>query len=89
MPIEPKIYDRIFQMDKDGQAILEELARLFYDRPSYTQGDTHETAYKEGQRSVVAFLIRKCGLVNEEANENKASFDAQRVVGDRNQGGRE
>lgn len=58
-------YARIFQEDKDGQAILNELATLFYDRQSYVKGDSHETAFKEGQRSVVAFLIRKCGMALE------------------------
>ncbi len=55
-------YHRIFQQDKDGQTIFNELAALYYDRPSHVKGDPYETAYKEGQRSVVAFLIRKCGL---------------------------
>lgn len=65
MPVEPSIYNRIFQRDTDGQAILDELSALFYDRPSYTKGDTHETAFKEGQKSVVALIIRKCGLSQE------------------------
>lgn len=60
-----KIYYRIFQEDKDGQGIITELAARFYDRPSYVKGDPYETAFKEGQRSVVAFLIRKCGLALE------------------------
>lgn len=64
-PVEAKIYVRLFQQDRDGQAVLDELARLYYDRASYTRGDTHETAFKEGQRSVVAYLIRKCGIVEE------------------------
>ena len=73
-PVDPSIYNRIFQQDKDGQAILDELSGLFYDRLSYTKGDTHETAFKEGQKSVVAFLIRKCGL-SQEADENQESTD--------------
>jgi len=75
MPVDPSIYNRIFQRDKDGEAILAELSALFYDRPSYTKGDTHETAFKEGQKSVVAFLIRKCGLAQEE-DENPQGIDA-------------
>lgn len=61
-----KIYNRIFQQDKDGQSILDELAAMFYDRPSYVRGDPYETAYKEGQRAVVLFLIRKCEVVNDD-----------------------
>lgn len=74
MPVEPNIYNRIFQRDTDGQAVLNELSALFYDRPSYTKGDTHETAFKEGQKSVVALLIRKCGL-SQEADETSQSPD--------------
>ena len=74
MPVDPSIYSRIFQQDKDGQAILDELAALFYDRPSYTKGDPYETAFKEGQRSVIALIIRKCGL-SQEADENPESTD--------------
>ncbi len=72
-PIGSKIYSRIFQQDHDGQAVLDELARLYYDRASYSQGDTHETAFKEGQRSVVAYLIRKCGLVEEEDEDQEGT----------------
>lgn len=61
-----KMYYRIFQQDKDGQAILDELAALFYDRQSYVKGDSYETAFKEGQRSIVAFIINKCGQINKE-----------------------
>lgn len=67
----PKMYYRIFQEDRDGQAIFDEMAGLFYDRPSYVKGDPHETAYREGQRSVVMFLIRKCGLANETSQQEE------------------
>lgn len=75
MAVDSKIYNRIFQQDKDGQAILDELSALFYDRPSYVKGDSHEMAYKEGQRSVVALIIRKCGLATEEDKSDKESSD--------------
>jgi len=69
--LDPKIYERIFQKDKDGLAVLDELSRLFYDRPSYVKGDSHETAFKEGQRAVVAFLITKCGLAQQADEADK------------------
>lgn len=75
-PVDPKIYNRIFQQDRDGQAVLDELSRLYYDRPSYTKGDTHETAFKEGQRSVVSFLIHKCGLIQEDKDADNEEIDA-------------
>ena len=70
-----KTYYRIFQQDKDGQMILDELAALFYDRQSYIKGDPHETSFREGQRSTIAFIIRKCGLIdeNQEGNINDES----------------
>lgn len=61
--VDGQIYNRIFQKDKDGQNVLTELCRLFYDRPSYVKGDTHETAHREGQRSVVAFLMHKSAIL--------------------------
>lgn len=70
MRVENEIYNRLFQRDKDGQNVLAELCRLFYDRPSYVKGDTHETAHREGQRSVVAFLMHKCAVLEvEDGNE--------------------
>lgn len=60
--IDPIIYNRIFQRDQDGLNILEELTVLYYDRQSHTRGDTHETAFKEGQRSVVRFILNKSGI---------------------------
>lgn len=64
--VDNKIYNRIFQQDKDGQAILDELSRLFYDRSSYVKGDPYDTAFREGQRAVVSYLIHRCGLIDEE-----------------------
>lgn len=61
--LDPLIYNRLFQRDQDGVNILEELMTLFYDRQSYTRGDTHETAFKEGARSVVKYIMAKSGTV--------------------------
>lgn len=65
MAVDNKLFNRIFQGNSDGQAILDELSRLFYDRNSYTKGDPYETTFKEGQRSVIGFIIQKCA-VNED-----------------------
>ena len=61
-------YNRIFQKDNDGKAVLEELCRQFYDRPSYVKGDAYDTAFKEGQRSVVAFILHKSAVLVEDAD---------------------
>lgn len=58
--VENRVFNRIFGRDKDGKAILKELNRVFYNRPSYEPGDDAlKAAYKEGQRSVVALLNLK------------------------------
>ncbi|MHC1696888.1 MAG: hypothetical protein AB9919_02240 [Geobacteraceae bacterium] len=49
--IPDECYRRVFQEDGDGSGIFDELATLFYDRPSYAPGDPPGTAeFKEGQR---------------------------------------
>ena len=58
--LDPRIYLRIFQQNGDGLNILGDLSMKFYDRPSYAPGDPHATAFNEGQRSVIAFIIQKC-----------------------------
>lgn len=58
--IDRSVYNRIFARDKDGKAVLDNLNRVFYDRPTYTQGESErDMAFKEGQRSVVAYLNSK------------------------------
>lgn len=58
-PLSPRIYAVQFQVNKDGYQIFEEMCRVFYDQQSHTSGDPYETAFKEGQRSVMAFIINK------------------------------
>ena len=50
----------------DGSDALKQLKKLFYDRPSYVKGDPYHTAFKEGQRDVVGYII-ECIEVLEEA----------------------
>ena len=47
-------------------AILDELNRVFYNKPSYSQDkDALNMAFREGQRSVVALLNRKTNKEDE------------------------
>jgi len=39
-----------------GEKALALLNRLFYNTISYTPGNSHETAFKEGHRDVVQFI---------------------------------
>lgn len=61
-PVDPRIFNRIFARDKDGKAILDELNRVFYNRPSYFasgDGNALDMAFREGQRAVVAHINAK------------------------------
>lgn len=42
-----------------GRRVLKELKSQFGDRMSYTRGDSHETAFMEGQRSVYLRILHK------------------------------
>jgi len=59
-PIPEVVYNRIFGRDRDGAAILAELNRIYYNRPSYRAGESErDMAFREGQRAVVAHLNLK------------------------------
>ena len=64
------VYNNVLVKSKDGEEVLAELCKLFYDRPSYEKGDAMHTAYREGQRSVIAFLLRKAAITNTEEETN-------------------
>lgn len=53
------VYNRLFQQDADGAAVLDELAGKFYDRQSYVQGDPHQTSFNEGARSVILYIMQR------------------------------
>lgn len=69
IPLPEVLYTNTFVKSKDGEEILQELTRLFYDRPSYVKGDPHDTAYREGQRSVIAFILRKTAYIQTEETD--------------------
>lgn len=55
------VYNRMFQQDSDGAAILEELAALFHDQPGYVPGESRpeDAVFAEGQRSVVRYIMTR------------------------------
>jgi hypothetical protein len=67
--LKPQTYQSVFSVHPAGQKVLEELSARFYDIASYTKNDSHETAFKEGQRSVLRFIIGKLGQI--EAGEQE------------------
>ncbi len=48
---------RVFEQSVDGQIVLQDLCDSYYDRTSFVPGDSHATAYAEGQRSVVLAIF--------------------------------
>ena len=51
-------YFDLFQNNLDGQAVLQTISALFYDRPSFDK-DPYQTAFNEGQRAVVHYILQK------------------------------
>lgn len=51
-------YQRVFKSD-DGEMVLEHLKICFgFYQTTYAKGDSHDTAFFEGQRSVVLNILR-------------------------------
>jgi hypothetical protein len=50
------IITRAFQ-SHEGQEALKVLRLLFYDKSTYVRGDSYHTAYQEGLRDVVGFIL--------------------------------
>lgn len=59
--IPDKVYNRVFQQDGDGAAILQELSALFYDQVGFQPGISKpdDAVYAEGQRSVIRYLMSR------------------------------
>lgn len=65
-------YASVFGTDA-GQRVLEDLYRSYGRRISYSKGDSHETAYHEGQRSVylaIRTMLRLDRLPEEDPQED-------------------
>jgi len=68
MRIDPQIYGALFDANPDGRKVFEELCTQFYDRQSYVRGDTHETAFNEGAKSVIQYIMRKVAQAKQPNN---------------------
>lgn len=64
------IYDAV--NTQQGKEMLKVFRKLFYDRPSYVDGNSHKTAFREGQRDVVGLMLeaqkRIEGVDNDKSN---------------------
>ena len=54
--ITPDHYKNTFIDNATGQEVYFHLITKFEQRPTYTVGDSHHTAYLEGQRSVLLYI---------------------------------
>jgi hypothetical protein len=57
-PLEKAIWIHIFESNPEGRKLFDELRRRFYDVESFDK-DPYKTAYNEGQRAVVKYIINK------------------------------
>lgn len=63
-------YKSVFRNDESGLLVLHDLLRYTHVfQPSYTAGDTHATAVREGQRDVGLYLLRVLGYKESDAQE--------------------
>jgi len=60
------IYRRVFKGEKDGALIFADMRKRFSDRLSFKAGAPDETAFREGQRSVIKWLESQ--IEEDEAN---------------------
>lgn len=61
-------YYNVFQRDPAGAAILEQLSSLFYDGFEFSP-DPYKTAFNAGKREVIAYLLRRCNVEEQEAQD--------------------
>ena len=69
MRVPEQIYASLFELNPDGVKVLEELCNIYYDRPSYARGDTVHTAFNEGAKSVLHFILNKIAKSKQKGEE--------------------
>lgn len=60
-PIDPRVYARLFEEDREGAAVLEELMRRFA-KPAVIKGGIDavlQTYHNDGARSVLEFIVSR------------------------------
>jgi len=57
--VSPEAWNRIFQQDPDGQAILEELFMMFVYPTQLVPGDELSTAANIGKKDLVCYIADK------------------------------
>jgi hypothetical protein len=77
--VDPQLYADLFEVDKRGQVILEELIRRFA-RPAVKTGGIDavlQTYHRDGARSVVEFITARINMAHgvEIENEDETRSD--------------
>lgn len=57
----------------DGEQVLRDMMVKFYKYTSHVPGDSHQTAFKEGQRQVVIYILDRL----EKAEKNYEGLDGE------------
>jgi len=73
-----KLYAETFSTGP-GQVVLKDLRRQYCDTSSYTPGDPYETAFREGQRSVVLGILSELRQSNhpEKFEESQDEYEEE------------
>lgn len=69
-PIDPLLYARVFSSNPDGHLIFEELRSIFYDTQSF-KSDPYETAFNEGKRAVLSFVLNKMAAADQQTPQEE------------------
>ena len=59
----------------DGEKVLRDLMEKFYKYGSHVAGDSHSTAFREGRRDVVIYILDRL----EKAENNHEGLDGESV----------
>ena len=66
-------------LTKEGQESMRSLKELFYKPQSYTRGDTHHTAFREGYKALIDFIDDNIGIAVRGLNDTGKTDRKPRV----------
>jgi len=69
---DPQLYTYLFNTDS-GAKVLDDLRARFYEIQSHVRGDSHETAFNEGGRFVLGFILNRIETGKQDPNNLEAS----------------
>ncbi len=66
-------YRQVFEHSPVGKDVLLHLRKVFYDRLSFEDLNPHGTSYKEGQRSVIHYILEVLTVPDEPQDDTHNS----------------